>query len=33
VFTLPELLEYWDANRMISSDQIGDVRKFLSQHG
>lgn len=33
VFTFLELLVYWEANRMVSSDQIAGVRAFLSQHG
>ena len=33
VFTLRELLDYWEAHRMVAADQLGAVREFLSQHG
>lgn len=33
VFTLHELLEYWETRRMIAGEQIAAVREFLSKHG
>lgn len=33
VFTFRELLEFWETNRMVSSEHIASVRAFLDQHG